>query len=88
MGLGGSKLRYEGYGKSMKDALVALDSLLRFHYDHATVRVGKTPGHYFVWRKSSSNLFSKKSRQVPRIYSSELLKIAMLMHPSISLFRS
>lgn len=69
MGLGGSKLRYEGYGKSINDALVALDSLLRFHYDHATVRVGKPPGSYFVWDGERTHpIYFQKSRDRYRVF--------------------
>lgn len=69
MGLGRSKLRYEGYGKSMKDALVALDSLLRFHYDHATVRAGKNSGHYFVWDGERAHpIYFQKSRDRYRVF--------------------
>jgi len=37
MGLAGSQVHYEGYGKTQLEALQSLDSLLRYHPDNATI---------------------------------------------------
>lgn len=53
MGLGKSTLQYEGYGITKERALESLDSLVRFHYDHATVRRQRrhteSDYEYYIW---------------------------------------
>lgn len=67
MGLGKSKLRYEGYGRDLRSALHALDSLLRFHYDHASVRVRNAT--YFVWDGEREHvIYYEKCRGRVRVF--------------------
>lgn len=58
MGLGGSTVRYEGYGRTQHEAAQALDSLVTYHHEHASVRKeavrfdargSVTLYSYFVW---------------------------------------
>lgn len=47
MGLGGSALQYEGYGRTREEAVLALDAFIRFHYDGIYVK--RLDNRYFVW---------------------------------------
>ena len=40
MGLGGSTLTYEGYGKTRREAALALGHMLRYHHGNVTVHKG------------------------------------------------
>lgn len=47
MGLGASVFRYEGYGRTQEEAVLALDALIRFYHDGISVK--RLDKRYFVW---------------------------------------
>lgn len=48
MGLGNSFLRYEGYGKTKHEAVLALGNMLRYHHGNVTVH-RDLQNHYYAF---------------------------------------
>jgi hypothetical protein len=76
MGLGGSALRYEGYGRTQEESVLALDAIVRFHHNEACVKrqtvVGESGSRrfrYFVWDGTQEHkIYYERSRGYIRAF--------------------